>query len=188
MVNNPELIEQAINNIKKLSKEDLDKIMKEADDWYNKEIININTDNISENQSLKQKIIELLKQYEKEINDKDIKIAFIIKLGLNLINELQKENEEKDKQIKNDKELKKRLCKEINQVFSENEKLNEKIVILEEKINNITQRLNNKIEKLKQRISKMHPASDCVIIEELEIKLQVLEELLKESKGEYKNE
>ena len=58
----------------------------------------------------------------------------------------------------------------------------------EEKINNITQRLNNKIEKLKQRISKMHPASDCVIIEELEIKLQVLEEILEESKGEYKNE
>ena len=108
------------------------------------------------------------------------------KTVLNLITKLQKENEEKDKQIKNDKELKKRLCKEINQVFSENEKLNEKIVILEEKINNITQRLNNKIEKLKQRISKMHPASDCVIIEELEIKLQVLEELLKESKGENK--
>ena len=93
MVNNPELIEQTINNIKKLSKEDLDKVMKEADEWYNKE-----------------------------------------------------------------------------------------------KINNITQRLNNKIEKLKQRISKMHPASDCVIIEELEIKLQVLEEILEESKGEYKNE
>ena len=96
MVNNPELIEQTINNIKKLSKEDLDKVMKEADEWYNKE-----------------------------------------------------------------------------------------------KINNITQRLNNKIEKLKQRISKMHPASDCVIIEELEIKLQVLEEILEEileeSKGEYKN-
>lgn len=58
MVNNPELIEQTINNIKKLSKEDLDKVMKEADEWYNKEKIN----NIT--QRLNNKIQELK-------NDKD---------------------------------------------------------------------------------------------------------------------
>lgn len=48
MINNSELIKQVINNIKKLSKEDLDKIMKEADEWYNDNIDNINKVNIEE--------------------------------------------------------------------------------------------------------------------------------------------
>ena len=92
MVNNPELIEQTINNIKKLSKEDLDKIMKEADEWYNKE-----------------------------------------------------------------------------------------------KINNITQRLNNKIQELKNDKDSYYYDN---FLEERDIEktIEILEEILEESKGEYKNE
>lgn len=92
MVNNPELIEQAINNIKKLSKEDLDKIMKEADEWYNKG-----------------------------------------------------------------------------------------------KINNITQRLNNKIQELKNDKDSYYYDN---FLEERDIEktIEILEEILEESKGEYKNE
>ena len=48
MVNNPELIKQIIDNIKKLSKEDLDKVMKEANEWYNDKIDNTNNVNIEE--------------------------------------------------------------------------------------------------------------------------------------------
>lgn len=45
------------------------------------------------------KAIELIKQYRKEIKDGDIKSIFILDTAINLITKLQKENEEKDKQI-----------------------------------------------------------------------------------------
>lgn len=48
MVNNPELIKQIIDNIIKLSKENLDKIIKETDEWYNDNIDNTNKVNIEE--------------------------------------------------------------------------------------------------------------------------------------------
>lgn len=38
MINNPELIKQVINNINKLSKEDLDNVIKKANEEYNKYI------------------------------------------------------------------------------------------------------------------------------------------------------
>ena len=46
------------------------------------------------------KAIKLIKQYRKEIKDGDIKPIFILDTAINLITKLQKENEEKDKQIK----------------------------------------------------------------------------------------
>ena len=45
------------------------------------------------------KAIKLIKQYRKEIKDGDIKPIFILDTAINLITKLQKENEEKDKQI-----------------------------------------------------------------------------------------
>ena len=62
MVNNPELIKQIIDNIKKLSKEDLDKVMEKADEWYNDNIDNTNNVNLEE---LKKKYEELGKEIEK---------------------------------------------------------------------------------------------------------------------------
>lgn len=38
MINNPKLIEEIKENIKKISKEDLEKAMKEVDEWYNAEL------------------------------------------------------------------------------------------------------------------------------------------------------
>lgn len=76
MINNPELIKQVINNIKKLSKEDLDKVMKEADEWYNKEVTDTNVGNIKED-------IKILKEYlenYKYIGDELIKNDEIIKI------------------------------------------------------------------------------------------------------------
>ena len=37
MINNPKIIEEIIERIKKLSKEDLDRIIKEVDELYNKQ-------------------------------------------------------------------------------------------------------------------------------------------------------
>ena len=39
--------------------------------------------------------------------------------------------------------------------------------------------IKEKIEEKQKRINKMHPASDCVLIDDLENQIQVLEELLK---------
>ena len=63
MINNPELIKQVIDNIKKLSKEDLDKVMKEADKWYNKEVTDINIGNIDKDI---ERCKELIKDKHKE--------------------------------------------------------------------------------------------------------------------------
>ena len=63
MINNPELIKQVIDNIKKLSKEDLDKVMKETDEWYNKEATDINVGNIEEDI---ERCKELIKDKHKE--------------------------------------------------------------------------------------------------------------------------
>lgn len=38
MINNPKLIEEIKEKIKLLSKEDLEKVMKEADEWYDSEL------------------------------------------------------------------------------------------------------------------------------------------------------
>lgn len=45
------------------------------------------------------KAIKLIKQYREEIKNKNIKPIFILDTAINLITKLQKENEEKDKQI-----------------------------------------------------------------------------------------
>ena len=63
MINNPELIKQVIDNIKKLSKEDLDKVMKEADEWYNKEVTDTNVGNIDKDIN---RCKELIKDKHKE--------------------------------------------------------------------------------------------------------------------------
>lgn len=54
---------------------------------------------------------------------------------LNLIVKLKKDNMEKDKQIKKDKDLKRRLCKEVNQVFEEVEEKDKIIDLMAEFIN-----------------------------------------------------
>ena len=38
MINNPKLIEKVKENIKKISKEDLEKAMKKVDEWYDAEL------------------------------------------------------------------------------------------------------------------------------------------------------
>ena len=38
MINNPKLIEEIKEKIKLLSKEDLEKVMKEVDEWYDSEL------------------------------------------------------------------------------------------------------------------------------------------------------
>lgn len=63
MINNPELIKQIIDNIKKLSKEDLDKVMKEADEWYNKEVTDTDVGNIDKDIN---RCKELIKDKHKE--------------------------------------------------------------------------------------------------------------------------
>ena len=63
MINNPELIKQIIDNIKKLSKEDLDKVMKEADKWYNREVTDTNVGYIEEDI---ERCKELIKDKHKE--------------------------------------------------------------------------------------------------------------------------
>ena len=40
------------------------------------------------------------------------------------------------------------------------------------------EQIEGKIEELQQRKEKLHPASDCVIIDEIETKIEVCEELL----------
>ena len=40
-------------------------------------------------------------------------------------------------------------------------------------------KIKEKIEEKQKRIDKMHPASDCVLIDDLENQIEVLEELLK---------
>lgn len=47
MINNPELIKQVINNINKLSKEDLDNVIKKANEEYNKYIFSEFKNNFS---------------------------------------------------------------------------------------------------------------------------------------------
>lgn len=42
--------------------------------------------------------------------------------------------------------------------------------------------VKEKIEEKKEHIDKMNPASDCVLIDDLENQIEVLEELLKEDK------
>ena len=42
------------------------------------------------------------------------------------------------------------------------------------------QKIRDKIEEKQKRIDKMHPASDCVLIDDLENQIQVLKELLEE--------
>ena len=42
--------------------------------------------------------------------------------------------------------------------------------------------VKEKIEEKKEQIDKMNPASDCVLIDDLENQIEVLEELLKEDK------
>ena len=83
MINDPELIKQIIDNIKKLSKEDLDKIMKEADDWYNREVTDTDVDDIENLKTLlfqdnltqygKRKLIEY---YEEKIKKLEAKLEF----------------------------------------------------------------------------------------------------------------
>ena len=79
MINNPELIKQIIDNIKKLSKEDLDKVMKEADEWYNKEVTDTNVGHIENLKTLlfqdnltqygKRKLIEYYEEKIKELKE-----------------------------------------------------------------------------------------------------------------------
>lgn len=38
MINNPKLIEEIKDKIKQLSKEDLEKVMKEVDEWYDSKL------------------------------------------------------------------------------------------------------------------------------------------------------
>ena len=38
MINNPKLIQETIENIKKISKEDLEEAIKKVDEWYDKEL------------------------------------------------------------------------------------------------------------------------------------------------------
>lgn len=38
MINNPKLIEEVKENIKKISKEDLEQAMKKVDEWYDAEL------------------------------------------------------------------------------------------------------------------------------------------------------
>ena len=38
MINNPKLIQETIENIKKISKEDLEEAMKKVDEWYDAEL------------------------------------------------------------------------------------------------------------------------------------------------------
>lgn len=83
MINNPELIKQVIDNIKKLSKEDLDKVMKKANEWYNKEVTDTNIGNIENLKTLlfqenltqygKRKLIEY---YEGKIKELEAKLEF----------------------------------------------------------------------------------------------------------------
>ena len=74
--------------------------------------------------------IEKHGQYD-DLFDKDKQA---IETVLNLISNLQKQNEEKDKQINKDRELKRRLCKEVNQVFAENKEKDKQIHIMAEKL------------------------------------------------------
>lgn len=71
------------------------------------------------------KTIEFLqKEYKKLIEEGNILFPLYKNQAntiLNLIDKLQKENEKKDKQIEKDRELKQRLCKEVNQVYNEAE-------------------------------------------------------------------
>lgn len=66
------------------------------------------------------------------LNIYDLKDLNIV---LNLIVKLKKDNMEKDKQIKKDKDLKRRLCKEVNQVFEEVEEKDKIIDLMAEFIN-----------------------------------------------------
>ena len=63
MINNPELIKQIIDNITKLSKEDLDKVMKKANEWYNKKVTDTNVGNIDKDIK---RCKELIKDKHKE--------------------------------------------------------------------------------------------------------------------------
>ena len=100
MTNNPKLIKQVIDNIKKLSKEDLDKVMKEADKWYNKEVIDTNVDDIENLKTLlfqdnltqygKRKLIEYyeekIKELENYINPSKARISYFdTKKGANVV-------------------------------------------------------------------------------------------------------
>lgn len=93
MTNNPELIKQVIDNIKKLSKEDLDKVMKEADGWYNKEINSPNINSIEEDVRILKRYLQNFKCYDEIIkNDEIIKIIDYkeIKAIENILNEFKK--------------------------------------------------------------------------------------------------
>ena len=115
MINNPELIKQVIDNIKKLSKEDLDEIIAEADKWYNKEVTDTNVDDIENLKTLlfqdnltqygKRKLIEYYEEkikeldidlttvYIKGVEDEKIKIKNKIKELKNLIDKIKDDEE-----------------------------------------------------------------------------------------------
>ena len=56
----------------------------------------------------------------------------------------------------------------------------DKYLSLKNKLSNTVpkQVIRDMIEEKQKKINKMHPASDCVLIDDLEIQIQVLKELL----------
>ena len=193
MVNNPELIEQVINNIKKLSKKDLDKVMKEADKWYNREVTDINVGNIEEAiKQLKGIDIKFLLSGSIEqsnyIIDEANKTSQAIEIVLGNLEALCDMQKSADRELKN-----------LNKI---NSKLKEKIKELEAKLefkqfgdymNEFVpkQKIKDKIEELKYRADRItgtyqyadsqeHLQEKKNKVIELRTKAATLEELLKE--------
>lgn len=201
MINNPELIEQVINNIKKLSKKDLDKVMKEADKWYNREVTDINVGNIEEAiKQLKGIDIKFLLSGSIEqsnyIIDEANKTSQAIEIVLGNLEALCDMQKSADRELKN-----------LNKI---NNKLKEKIKELEAKLkfkqfgdlDNIEfedymnefvpkQKIKDKIEELKYRADRIagtyqyadsqeHLQEKKNKVIELRTKAITLEELLKE--------
>ena len=112
-----------------------------------------------ENQAIKD-----LKRLEEVIknnipNNKNIKA---IKIVLNLLEKQQKEIG--------------RLLMDNHRLDRENQLKFEKAVDTSDYISK--DKIREKIKEKKERLSKLHPASDIVIMEDLEIQIEALEELL----------
>lgn len=103
-------------------------------------------------------------EYDKEhrivtVFDKTPLFRDVLQTALDYISELEEEN------------------KGYKNYIEKLDKLNERDFIFKDVI-------RDKIEEKQKRIDKMHPASDCVLIDDLENQIQVLKEILGEDTEE----
>ena len=118
--------------------------------------------------NLRSTIDESYMLFDEEINVKCGKdMIKQISLVFNLITKLQKENEE----LKQENEELKQENKRIK-YFSNNLYIGDYIP---------KRVIKNKIKEKQDKINKLHSASDCVIIDDLENQISVLQELLESS-------